>query len=65
MKMIEVTDIYSDNRVLINPENILKVEEDRDEDCCNIYLDLSEDAIECKESYEEVLSKIKEAERND
>lgn len=62
MKMIEVTDIYNDNRVSINPENILKVEED--DDCCNIYLDLSENAIECKESYDKVLSKIKETEND-
>ena len=64
MKMIEVGDFYNGDRVLINVENIIKVEEDSEENCCNIYLDMSDEPIECKESYDEILSKIKKA-KND
>lgn len=62
MKMIEVTDSYSGERILINTENIMKVEEYSEEEGCSICLDMLEESIECKESYDEVYQKIKAAE---
>lgn len=60
MRMIEVTEFYNGDRVLVSVENIIKVEEDSENNSCDIYLDMSEEPIECQETYDEVLSKIKE-----
>lgn len=60
MRMIEVTEFYNGDRVLVSVENIIKVEEDSESNSCDIYLDMSEEPIECQETYDEVLSKIKE-----
>lgn len=60
MRMIEVTEFYNGDRVLVSVENIIKVEENSESNSCDIYLDMSEEPIECQETYDEVLSKIKE-----
>lgn len=64
MKMIEVTDFYCGDKVLINIEYIIKVEENSEGNTCDIYLDVSDEPVECQETYDEVLSKIKKA-KND
>ena len=64
MRMIEVTEFYNGDRVLVSVENIIKVEENSESNSCDIYLDMSEEPVECQETYDEVLSKIKETEND-